>query len=79
MSSSVSDSVSSDLREFWYLSLLSSLRPTVFICRCVSGSLSGLLYTVVCKVLLLASFMGRDVGSLVVSGGEELRLNDCVL
>ena len=32
----------------------------------------------VCKVLLLARFTGRDVGRLVVCGGEELRPDDCV-
>ena len=31
-----------------------------------------------CTVLLLARFTGRDVGCLVVCGGEELRLDDCV-
>jgi len=77
-SGSVSDSVSSDLLEFWYSSLLSSLRGTVAICCCASGSLSGSLYAVVCKVLLLARFTGRDVGRLVVCGGEELRPDDCV-
>jgi len=78
-SGSVSDSVSSDLLEFWYSSLLSSLRLTVAICCCASGSPSGSLYAVVCKVLLLARFTGRDVGRLVVCGGEELRPDDCVL
>ena len=77
-SGSVSDSVSSDLQEFWYSSLLSSLRRTVAICCCASGSPSGSLYAVVCKVLLLARFTGRDVGRLVVCGGEELRPDDCV-
>jgi len=72
------DAVSSDLREFWYSSLLSSLRRTVAICCCASGSPSGSLYAVVCKVLLLARFMGREVGRLVVCGGEELRPDDCV-
>jgi len=33
---------------------------------------------VVCKVVLLAHFTGRDVWRLVVCGGEELRLDDCV-
>jgi len=33
---------------------------------------------VVCKVLLLARFTGRDVGRLVVCGGEELRPDDCI-
>jgi len=33
---------------------------------------------VVCKVLILAHFTGRDVGRLVVCGGEELRPDDCV-
>jgi len=33
---------------------------------------------VVCKVLLLARFTGRDVWRLVVCGGEELRPDDCV-
>ena len=32
----------------------------------------------VCKVLLLARFTGRDVGRLVVCGGKELRPDDCV-
>ena len=32
----------------------------------------------VCKVFLLAHFTGRDVGRLVVCGGEELRPDDCV-
>ena len=32
----------------------------------------------VCKVLLLARFTGRDVGRLLVCGGEELRPDDCV-
>ena len=32
----------------------------------------------VCKVLLLARFTGRDVGRLVVCGGETLRPDDCV-
>ena len=32
----------------------------------------------VCKVLLLAHFPGRDVGPLVVCGGEKLRGHDCV-
>ena len=32
-----------------------------------------------CKVLLLARFTGRDVGRLVVCGGEKLRPDDCVL
>jgi len=34
----------------------------------------------VCKVLLqvLARYTGRDVGYLVVCGGEELRPDDCV-
>jgi len=77
-SGSVSDSVSSDLWEFWYSSLLSLLCQTVVICCCASGSPSGSLYTVVCKVLLLARFTGRDVGRLVVCGGEELRPDDCV-
>jgi len=77
-SGSVSDSVSSDLREFWYSSLLSSLRRTVGICCCASGSPSGSLYAVVSKVLLLARFTGRDVARLVVCGGEELRPDDCV-
>ena len=77
-SGSVSDSVSSDLREFSYSSLLSSLRRTVAICGCASGSPSGSLNAVVCKVLLLARFTGRDVGGLVVCGGEELRPDDCV-
>ena len=67
-----------DVREFWYLLLLSSLRRTVSMCHCASGSPSGSLYAVVCKVLLLAHFTGRDVGCLVVCGGEELRPNNCV-
>jgi len=33
---------------------------------------------VVCKVLLLARFTCRDVGRLVVCGGEELGPDDCV-
>jgi len=33
---------------------------------------------VVCKVLLLAHFTGRDVGRLVVCGMEELRPDSCV-
>ena len=33
----------------------------------------------ICKVLLQACFTGCDVGHLVVCGGEELRLDDCVL
>jgi len=33
---------------------------------------------VVCKLLLLARFTGRDVGRLVVCGGEDLRRDDCV-
>jgi len=33
---------------------------------------------VVCKARLLARFTGRDVGRLVVCGGEELRRDDCV-
>ena len=74
----VSASVSSDLREFSFSSLLSSLRRTVAICCCPSGSPSGSLYAVVCKVLLLARFTGSDVGRLVVCGGEELRPDDCV-
>jgi len=77
-SGSVSNSVSSDLREFWYSSLLSSLRRTVGISCCASGSPSGSLYAVVCKGLLLARLTGRDVGRLVVCGGEELRPDDCV-
>jgi len=32
----------------------------------------------VCKVLLLARFTGRDMGRLVVCGGEELRPDNCV-
>ena len=32
----------------------------------------------VCNILLLARFTGRDMGRLVVCGGEELRLDDCV-
>jgi len=77
-SGSVSDSDSSDLREFWYSSLLSSLRRTVAICCCASGFPSGSLYAVVCKVLLPARFTRRDVGRLVVCGGEALRPEDCV-
>ena len=30
------------------------------------------------KVLLLARFTGRDVGRLVVCGGEELQPDDCL-
>jgi len=77
-SGSVSDSVSSDLREFRHSSLLLSLRPTVAICCSASGSPSGSLYAVVYKVLLLVRFTGRDVGHLVVCGVEELRPDDCV-
>jgi len=33
---------------------------------------------VVCKVLLLTRFTGRDVGRLEVFGGEEPRLDDSV-
>ena len=33
----------------------------------------------VCKVLLPACFTGRDVGRLVVCGGEELQPDDGVL
>jgi len=33
---------------------------------------------VVCKVLLLARFTDREVGRLVVCGGEELRPDDCI-
>ena len=77
-SGSVSDSLSSDLPEFWYSWLLSSLRRSVAICCCATGSPSGSLYTVVCMVLLLARFTGRDVGRLLVCAGEELRPDDCV-
>jgi len=77
-SGSLSDSVSSDLLEFWYSSLLSSLRRTVAICCCACGSPSRALYAVVSKVLLLACFTGRDVGRLVVCGREEQRTDDCV-
>ena len=31
-----------------------------------------------CKVLLLARFTGRDVWRLVVCGGEKLRQDNCV-
>jgi len=77
-SGAVSDSVLSDLREFWYSSVLSSLRRTVAICCCASSSPSGSLYAVVCKVLLLARFTGRDVRRLVVCRGEDLRPDDGV-
>jgi len=75
---SVSDSVSSYLREFWSSSLLSSLRRTVTICCCASGSRAGSLHAVGCKILLLARFTGRDVGPPVVCSGEELPPDDCV-
>jgi len=75
----VCDSVGSDLREFWYSSLLSSLRRTVAICGGVSVSPKCSVYTVVCNVLLLGHFVGRDGRRLVICGREELRPDDCVL
>jgi len=69
---SVSDSVGSDLREFWYSSLLSSLRRTVSICGGASVSPKCLVDAVVCNVLLLGLFVGRDGRHLLICGVEEL-------
>ena len=36
------------------------------------------MYAVVCNVLLLGRFVGRDGRLLMICGGEELRPDDCV-
>jgi len=66
------------VREFWYSSLLSSLRRTVSICGGASVSPKCSVYAVVCNVLLLGRFVGRDGRPLMICGGEELRPDDCV-
>jgi hypothetical protein len=75
-SGSVSDSVSSDLREFWYSSLLSSLRRTVSGCACASCSMSGSLYAVVC-IVLLRGRLGGLPSARVAFGGEGFGCDDC--
>ena len=78
VSGSISDSVWSDLCEFWYSSLLSSLRQTVSICSGASVSTKCSVYAVVCNVLLLGRLVGRDGRRRVICGGEELQPNDWV-
>ena len=68
MSGSGSDSVGSDLREFWYSSQLSSLRQTGSEGACASGSVSISLYIVLCIVLLWECFGGLSSAPVALGG-----------
>ena len=58
--------------------MLLSLRRTVSICGGASVSPKCSVYAVVCNVLLLGRFVGRDGRRLMICGGEEVGPDDCV-
>ena len=76
MSGSVSDSVCSDLREFWYSSLLSSLRRIVSVSACASDSVPISLYIVLC-IVYLRWHIGGLSSVPVAFGGVERKGDDC--
>jgi len=59
-------------------SLLTSLGRTVSIWGGASVSTKCSVYAVVCNVLLLGRFIGRDGRRLMICGGVELRADECV-
>ena len=77
MSGSVSDSVCSDLPEFWYSSLQSSLRRIISVSACASDSVSISLYVVLCIVLLRGRFGGLS-SAPVAFGGVGHKCDGCL-